>query len=103
MYQNLYRKLSNIIKSTSNYASNLNVNLTNYTNTNLANVSNLIANNMVSDNVLFNYVFLSSNQLYNTAPTYTVERQYPSKLYTSSSTEDTVSLLGKNVYHQRLL
>jgi hypothetical protein len=57
---------------------------------------------MVSNNALFNNVFLSSNQLYNTAPTYTVERQYPSKLYTSSSTEDTVSLLGKNVYHQTL-
>jgi hypothetical protein len=38
----------------------------------------------------------------NLALNYSSERQYPSKLYTTSSPETTVLLLGKQVYKQIL-
>ena len=34
--------------------------------------------------------------------TYTSKRQYPPKLYTTTQTEDTATLLSKLVYHQTL-
>ncbi|MFN9954361.1 MAG: hypothetical protein ACK55I_14800, partial [bacterium] len=43
-----------------------------------------------------------SNHLYNLSYTYTAERQYPSKLYTSTSTEDTITLLGGLRYRSLL-
>ena len=45
---------------------------------------------------------MTSNHIYNLAFNYSAERQYPSKAFTTSSPETTVSLLGKQVYKQIL-
>jgi hypothetical protein len=46
--------------------------------------------------------YLTSNHLYNLSYNYTVERQYPSKLYTTATPEGTTTLLNKLVYNQTL-
>ena len=82
---------------------NLNLNTGNITNINGIAANELIANGKIKqNNILLDDTYLTSNHLYNLAYTYTAERQYPPKLYNNTSTEDTVSLLGKLVYHQTL-
>ena len=81
----------------------LDLNTGNITNINGIVANELIANGKIKENNKFlDTTYLTSNHLYNLAYTYTAERQYPSKLYNTTSSEDTVSLLGKLVYHQVL-
>ena len=81
----------------------LDLNTGNITNINGIAANELIANGKIKQNgILLDNTYLTSNHLYNLAYTYTAERQYPSKLYTTTTQQDTVSLLGKLVYHQTL-
>jgi hypothetical protein len=81
----------------------LDLNTGNITNINGIAANELIANGKIKQNgILLDNIYLTSNHLYNLAYTYTAERQYPSKLYTTTTQQDTVSLLGKLVYHQTL-
>ena len=82
---------------------NLDLNTGNISGINYVNVNNIVADGKIKENNKFlDTTYLTSNHIYNLAYNYTAERQYPSKLYTTTSTEDTVSLLGKLVYHQIL-
>ena len=81
----------------------LDLNTGNITNINGISANEFIANGKIKQNgILLDNTYLTSNHLYNLTYNYTSERQYPSKLYTTSSVEDTVSLLGKSVYRQIL-
>jgi hypothetical protein len=45
---------------------------------------------------------LTSNHIYNLAYDYSAERQYPPKNFTTSTSEKTVTFLGKQVYNQTM-
>ena len=82
---------------------NLYLNNGNISGINYVNVNNIVADGKIKENNKFlDTTYLTSNHIYNLAYNYTAERQYPSKLYTTTSTEDTVSLLSKLVYRQIL-
>ena len=82
---------------------NLYLNNGNISGINYVNVNNIVADGKIKENNKFlDTTYLTSNHIYNLAYNYTAEIQYPPKLYTTTSTEDTVSLLGKLVYHQIL-
>jgi len=77
----------------------LDLNTGNITNINGISANELIANGKIKQNgILLDNTYLTSNHLYNLNYTYTVERQYPSKLYTTIQPEDTATLLNKLVY-----
>ena len=81
----------------------LDLNTGNITNINGIAANELIANGKIKQNgILLDNTYLTSNHLYNLSLNYTTERQYPSKAYTTTTQQDTVSLLGKLVYHQTL-
>jgi hypothetical protein len=81
----------------------LDLNTGNITNINGITANELITSGKIKENNKFlDATYLTSNHLYNLAFNYTAERQYPSKAYTTSSPETTVSLLGKQVYKQTL-
>jgi hypothetical protein len=94
--------------TTQQYISNLKCDTLNLNSGNIANINGistneLIANGKIKQNgVLLDNTYLTSNHLYNLSYNYTAERQYPSKAYTTSSPETTVSLLNKLVYKQTL-
>jgi len=75
---------------------------------NSGNINGIDINNLkTSGNIIENGLSLSSkyitsNQIYNLSNNYTTERQYPPKLYTTTQTEDTATLLSTLVYHQSL-
>ena len=82
---------------------NLDVNNGNINNINGINANEIIAQGKIKqNNILLDNTYLTSNHLYNLDYLYSVERQYPSKAYTTSSPESIVSLLGKQVYKQTL-
>ena len=70
---------------------------------NTGNLNKLVASSSISENgILLSNKYLTSNHLYNLISSYSSERQYPSKLYTTTQPEDVVSLLGKLVYRNLL-
>ena len=77
-------------------------------NGNISNINGISTNELIAlgkikqNNILLDNTYLTSNHIYNLAFNYTAERQYPSKLYTSSSIEGTATLLNKLVYKQIL-
>jgi hypothetical protein len=82
---------------------NLFLNNGNISNINGISTNELIASGKIKQNgILLDNTYLTSNHLYNLAFNYTAERQYPSKLFTSSSIEGTTTLLNKLVYKQIL-
>ena len=82
---------------------NLNLNTGNITNINYINAANINSEgNIKQNNILLDNIYLTSNHLYNLSYTYTAERQYPSKLYTTTQPEDTITLLNKLVYRSLL-
>ena len=97
---------SNIL--TQQYIKNLKCDTLDLNTGNILNINGITTNEIIANgkikqnNILLDNTYLTSNHLYNLAYNYTAERQYPSKLYNTTSTEDTVSLLGKLVYHQIL-
>jgi hypothetical protein len=90
------------------FINNLRVNNLDVNNGNITNINGITANELITsgkikqNNILLDNTYLTSNHLYNLALNYSSERQYPSKLYTTSSPETTVLLLGKQVYKQIL-
>jgi hypothetical protein len=77
----------------------LNLNTGNISGINYINVNNIVADGRIKENNKFlDTTYLTSNHIYNLGYTYTAERQYPSKLYTSIQPEDTATLLGKLAY-----
>ena len=81
----------------------LNLNTGNIANINGITTNELIANGKIKQNgILLDNTYLTSNHLYNLSLNYTAERQYPPKAYTTSTPEETVSLLNKQVYKQTL-
>jgi hypothetical protein len=98
------------------YSSNLKTSLLNLNSGNIVNVNNITSSGKIKENNLYlsdvyatiNNLNISSNTLntnisnllYNLAYNYSAERQYPPKLYTSTSIEETATLLGKIVYKQ---
>ena len=82
---------------------NLFLNNGNISNINGISTNELIASGKIKQNgILLDNTYLTSNHIYNLAFNYTAERQYPSKLYTSSSIEGTATILNKLVYKQIL-
>ena len=82
---------------------NLDVNNGNITNINGIQASEIISAGKIKQyNIYLDNIYLTSNFLYNLSYNYTSERQYPSKLYTNSSTEKVVTLLNKQVFNQTL-
>ena len=98
----------NTYNSNQQYISNLKCDTLDLNTGNITNINGIAANELIANgkikqnNILLDDTYLTSNHLYNLAYTYTAERQYPSKLYTTTTQQDTVSLLGKLVYHQTL-
>jgi hypothetical protein len=94
--------------SSTQFINNLKVNTLDVNNGNITNINGISVNEIIAqgkikqNGILLDNTYLTSNHLYNLSYNYTIEREYPSKLYTTSSVEDTVSLLGKSVYHQIL-
>lgn len=90
------------------YINNLKCNNLTLNNGNISNINGISTNEIIAsgkikqNGILLDNTYLTSNHLYNLAFNYTTERQYPSKLYTSSSTEETATLLNKLVYKQTL-
>jgi len=81
----------------------LNLNTGNISGINYINVNNIVADGKIKENNKFlDTTYLTSNHIYNLGYTYTAERQYPSKLYTSIQPEDTATLLNKLVYRSLL-
>ncbi len=81
----------------------LNLNTGNISGINYINVNNIIADGRIKENNKFlDATYLTSNHIYNLSNVYSSERQYPPKLYTSTSTEDTTTLLNKLVYRNIL-
>jgi hypothetical protein len=77
----------------------LDLNTGNITNINGISANELIANGKIKQNgVLLDNTYLTSNHLYNLNYTYTAERQYPPKLYTTTTLEGTATLLNRLVY-----
>jgi hypothetical protein len=70
---------------------------------NTGNLNKLVASSSISENgILLSNKYLTSNHLYNLISSYSSERQYPSKLYTTAQSEDIATLLGKLVYRNLL-
>jgi hypothetical protein len=70
---------------------------------NTGNLNKLVSSSSISENgTLLSNKYLTSNHLYNLISSYSSERQYPSKLYTTTQSEDTATLLGKLVYRNLL-
>jgi hypothetical protein len=90
------------------YISNLKTDNLFLNNGNISNINGISTNELIAsgkikqNNILLDNIYLTSNHLYNLAFNYTAERQYPSKLFTSSSIEGTATLLNKLVYKQIL-
>jgi len=90
------------------YISNLKCDNLILNNGNISNINGISTNELIAsgkikqNNILLDNTYLNSNHLYNLAFNYTAERQYPSKLFTSSSIEGTTTLLNKLVYKQTL-
>ena len=90
------------------YISNLKTDNLFLNNGNISNINGISTNELIAsgkikqNNILLDNTYLTSNHIYNLAFNYTAERQYPSKLYTSSSIEGTATLLNKLVYKQIL-
>jgi hypothetical protein len=90
------------------YISNLKTDNLFLNNGNISNINGISTNEIIAsgkikqNNILLDNIYLTSNHLYNLAFNYTTERQYPSKLFTSSSIEGTATLLNKLVYKQIL-
>ena len=90
------------------FINNLRVNNLDVNNGNITNINGITANELITsgkikeNNKFLDTTYLTSNHLYNLAFNYSAERQYPSKAFTTSSPETTVSLLGKRVYKQIL-
>jgi len=62
---------------------------------NTGNLNKLVASSSISENgILLSNKYLTSNHLYNLISSYSSERQYPSKLYTTTQSEDIATLLG---------
>lgn len=81
----------------------LNLNTGNISGINYINVNNIVADGRIKENNNFlDNIYLTSNHLYNLSYTYTAERQYPSKLYTTTQSEDTITLLGGLRYRSLL-
>jgi len=97
---------SNIINQ--QYISNLKTDNLILNNGNISNINGISTNEMIAsgkikqNGILLDNTYLTSNHIYNLAFNYTAERQYPSKLYTSSSIEGTATILNKLVYKQTL-
>ena len=93
---------------TQQYIKNLKCDTLDLNTGNINNINYITANEIISsgkikqNNILLDNTYLTSNHIYNLAYNYTAERQYPPKLYNTTSTEETVSLLGKLVYRQIL-
>jgi hypothetical protein len=125
LYNNIYSNLSNINYEELTYNSNM-IRTLGFINSNIETIqiipnlftSNLYVNsgningvdinnlktsgNIIENGLSLSSKYLTSNNLYNIIPTYSSERQYPSKLYTTTQTEDTATLLGKLVYRSIL-
>ena len=105
---NLIQGFINSNITTQQYISNLKcdnlyLNNGNVSGINYVNVNNIVADGRIKENNKFlDTTYLTSNHIYNLAYNYTIERQYPSKAYTTSSTQDTITLLDKLVYRQIL-
>ena len=70
---------------------------------NTGNLNKLVASSSISENgILLSNKYLTSNHLYNMTSSYSSERQYPSKLYTTTQSEDVATLLSKLVYRNLL-
>jgi hypothetical protein len=70
---------------------------------NTGNLNKLVASSSISENgILLSSKYLTSNHLYNLISTYSSERQFPPKLYTTTQSEDIATLLGKLVYRNLL-
>ena len=99
-----YISTSNLSTSnltTSNlYTNNININSGNINGIDINTLKT--SGNIIENGTSLSSKYLTSNHLYNMTPNYTAERQYPPKLYTTTQTEDTISLLSKLVYHQIL-
>ena len=96
--------LSNLFYISSNVASNI---LLNYvTNTALSNQLYISSNTVNNLLVSLSNTYISSNvlstQLYTTQDIYTIEREYPPKLYNTVSLETTTTLLSKTVFTQTI-
>ena len=105
---NLIQGFINSNITTQQYIPSLKCDTLNLNTGNISNINYITANEIISagkikqNNILLDNTYLSSNHIYNLSYNYTAERQYPPKLYNSSSTEETVSLLNKQVYRQIL-
>ena len=62
----------------------------------------MLSSSISENGTLLSNKYLTSNHLYNLISTYSSERQYPSKLYTTTQSEDTATLLSKLVYRNIL-
>ena len=91
---------SSNISSLNLFTSNLYVNSGNINGVDINNLKT--SGNIIENGLSLSSKYLTSNNLYNIIPTYSSERQYPSKLYTTTQTEDTATLLGKLVYRSIL-
>ena len=104
------KNISNIntITAANGNISNLKCDILTLNNGNISNINGISANEIIAagkikqNGILLDNTYLTSNHLYNLSLNYTTERQYPSKAYTIAQLQDTVSLLGKLVYHQTL-
>ena len=94
--------------TTQQYIPSLKVNNLYLNNGNISNINGISVNEIIAsgkikqNNQLLDNIYLTSNHLYNLSYNYSSERQYPSKLYTTTQSEDIVSLLGKLVYRNIL-
>jgi hypothetical protein len=91
---------SSNISSFNLYTSNLYVNSGNINGIDINNLKT--SGDIIESGTSLSSKYLTSNHLYNLSYNYTVERQYPSKLYTTSTPETTTTLLNKLVYNQTL-
>ena len=92
---------SNLTVSGSINCSNLYLNNGNISNVNTISTNELIASGKIKENNKFlDSTYLTSNSIYNLTNNYSIERQYPPKLYNSIKTEDTITLLDKLVYRE---
>ena len=82
---------------------NLYLNNGNITNINGISVNEITATGKIKQNNQFlDNTYLTSNHIYNLAYNYSSEREYPPKQFTSKTTEETTTLLGKLVYKETL-
>jgi hypothetical protein len=70
---------------------------------NTGNLNKIVSSSSIVENgAILSSKYLTSNHLYNLISNYSIERQYPSKLYNTASVEDTATIVGKLSYHQIL-